>query len=120
MGSINRLPAIIGQGYTRELALTGKDIDAKDASRMNLVNAVYPTVEEALQKAKETAHDIAASSTLVVEGIKEVMRYSEGKPMEAGLNYVCVWNSSFLASDDFDAARHGFATKTKPVYNKKK
>ena len=35
--------------------------------------------------------------------------------MDAGLNYVCVWNSSFLASNDFDAARHAFATKTKPV-----
>ena len=48
------------------------------------------------------------------------MRFSEGKPMDAGLNYVCVWNSSFLASPDFDAARHAFATKTKPVYNVKK
>lgn len=120
MGSINRLPAIIGQGYTRELALTGKDIDSKDAIRMNLVNGVYPTLEEALKKAKDTAHEIAVSSTLVVEGIKEVMRYSEGKPLEAGLNYVCLWNSSFLASNDFDIARNSFATKTKPVYNQKK
>jgi enoyl-CoA hydratase len=40
--------------------------------------------------------------------------------MDAGLNYVCVWNSSFLASNDFDAARNGFATRTKPVYNAKK
>ena len=72
------------------------------------------------KKAKEVAHDIASSSTLVVEGVKEVMRYCEGKPMDAGLNYVCVWNSSFLASNDFDAARNGFSTRTKPVYNANK
>ncbi|HMW04830.1 MAG TPA: crotonase/enoyl-CoA hydratase family protein [Leptospiraceae bacterium] len=120
MGSINRLPAIIGQGYTRELALTGRDVSAEEASKMNLVNGVYPTLEEAMKKAKDVAKDIASSSTLVVEGVKEVMRFSEGKPMEAGLNYVCVWNSSFLASSDFDAARKAFATKTKPVYNENK
>ena len=120
MGSINRLPAIIGQGYTREMALTGRDVSATEASKMNLVNGIYPTLEDAMKKAKEVAHDIASSSTLVVEGVKEVMRYCEGKPMDAGLNYVCVWNSSFLASNDFDAARNGFATRTKPVYNAKK
>jgi enoyl-CoA hydratase len=117
MGSINRLPAIIGQGYTRELALTGKDIDSKTALRMNLVNEILPDFDAALNKAKEVAHDIANSSTLVVEGVKEVMRYSEGKPMEAGLNYVCVWNSSFLASKDFQVAINSFKTKTLPIYN---
>lgn len=120
MGSINRLPAIIGQGYTRELALTGRDVSADEATKMNLVNGVYSTLDEAMKKAKEVAHDISSSSTLVVEGIKEVMRYSEGKPMDAGLNYVCVWNSSFLASNDFAIARNAFSTKTKPVYNQNK
>ncbi len=118
MGSINRLPGIIGQGYTRELALTGKDIDAKTALRMNLVNEVFSDFEKCLNHAKEIAKDIATSSTLVVEGVKEVMRYSEGKPMEAGLNYVCVWNSSFLASKDFGIAIDSFKNKTKPIYNK--
>ncbi|MDX7527711.1 enoyl-CoA hydratase-related protein, partial [Enterobacter hormaechei] len=33
MGSLARLPHIIGQGLTRELALTGRDIDAETALR---------------------------------------------------------------------------------------
>jgi enoyl-CoA hydratase len=117
MGSINRLPAIIGQGYTRELALTGKDIDSQTALKMNLVNEVFSTREETLEHAIKIAKDISKSPKIVVEGIKEVMRYSEGKPLEAGLNYVCVWNSSFLASKDFEVARNSFKTKTLPVYN---
>lgn len=120
MGSINRLPSIIGQGNTRELALTGKDIDAQEAYRMGLVNKVFPTVEESLAYAKKTAEDIASSPVIVVEGVKEVMRFSEGKPMAEGLNYVCVWNSSFLASEDFAVAREAFRTKTRPVYNQKR
>jgi len=117
MGSINRLPAIIGQGNTRELALTGKDIDAEEAYRMGLVNKIFPNFEQALEYAKKTAGEIADNPSIVVEGIKEVMRFSEGKPLEAGLNYVCLWNSSFLASKDFQKARLAFQTKTKPIYN---
>ena len=79
MGSINRLPAIIGQGYTRELALTGRDVTASEASKMNLVNGVFPNLDEAMKKQKEVAHDIASSSTLVVEG-KGSYAFSEGKP----------------------------------------
>jgi enoyl-CoA hydratase len=117
MGSINRLPAIIGQGNTRELALTGKDIDAEEAYRMGLVTKIFPTQEEALEHGKKVAMEIADNPSIVVEGVKEVMRFSEGKPLEAGLNYVCVWNSSFLASKDFDKARKAFQTKTRPQYN---
>src|SRR5205085_12171431 len=35
LGSLQRLPRIIGEGITRELALTGKDISAERALRIN-------------------------------------------------------------------------------------
>ncbi|MCX7998429.1 MAG: crotonase/enoyl-CoA hydratase family protein [Leptospiraceae bacterium] len=117
MGSINRLPTIIGQGNTRELALTGKDIDAKEAERIGLVNKVFETLDDALRYAKAVAEEIAENPKIVIEGIKEVMRYAEGKPLEDGLNYVCLWNSSFLASKDFEVAKQAFRTRTKPKYN---
>jgi enoyl-CoA hydratase len=117
MGSINRLPKIIGEGNTRELALTGKDIDSDEALRMGLVNKIFPSYEDCLSHAKKIASEIAENPIIAVEGVKEVMRYSEGKPLEAGLNYVCVWNSSFLASRDFSKTIEGFKSKTKPKYN---
>ena len=117
MGSINRLPAIIGQGNTRELALRSHDIDSKEAYRMGLVTKVLPDADSLLVEAKKTANEIAENPSIVIEGVKQVMRFSEGKPLEAGLNYVCVWNSSFLASKDFSRAVEGFKTKKRPVYN---
>ena len=117
MGSINRLPSIIGQGNTRELALTGKDIDSTEALRIGLVNKVFQDYETTFQEAMKTAQEIAENPSIVIEGVKEVMRYSEGKPLDAGLNYVCVWNSSFLASKDFEKAVEGFKSKKKPTYN---
>jgi enoyl-CoA hydratase len=119
MGSINRLPAIIGQGNTRELALTGKDINSEEAFRMQLVTKVFPDAETCLKEAQKTAMEIAENPGFVIEGVKEVMRYSEGKPLEAGLNYVCVWNSSFLASHEFLEALQSFKTKKRPIYNQR-
>jgi len=117
MGSINRLPMIIGQGNTRELALTGKDIDSTEALRIGLVNKVFQDYETTFLEAMKTAQEIADNPSIVIEGVKEVMRYSEGKPLDAGLNYVCVWNSSFLASKDFERAVEGFKSKKRPTYN---
>lgn len=118
MGSINRLPAIIGQGHTRELALTGKDIDGKEALRIGLVNHLFADQDSAMDFAIRMASEISQNPTLVLQGVKEVMRYSEGKPLEAGLNYVCLWNSSFLASRDFGEAIESFQHKKRPKYNK--
>lgn len=117
MGSINRLPSIIGQGNTRELALTGKDINSAEAIRIGLVNKVFADHESAMSAAYTTAGEISANPGIVLSGIKEVMRFSEGKPLEAGLNYVCLWNSSFLASRDFSEAVQSFRERKKPKYN---
>lgn len=118
MGSINRLPAIIGDGNTRELALTGKDITAEEAYHIGLVNKVLPTIEGAMDYGKKVANEIASNSTFVINGVKEVMRHSEGKPLDDGLNYVAVWNSSFLNSKDFEEALKSFQNRTRPEYNK--
>lgn len=118
MGSINRLPAIIGDGNTRELALTGKDINAEEAYKMGLVNKILPSLEETMDYAKNVAKEIAENPTFVVSGIKEVMRFSEGKPLNDGLNYVAVWNSSFLNSKDFEEALKSFKDRKRPEYNK--
>lgn len=118
MGSINRLPSIIGQGNTRELAYTGKDIDGEEALRMGLVSKLFKDQDQLLEGAISTASEIAANPRIVVEGTKEVMNYSEGKPLSVGLNYVAVWNSSFMDSRDFREAMKAFKERKRPEYNK--
>src|SRR5215211_3709649 len=42
LGSLQRLPRIIGEGHTRELAFTGKDITSSRAREIGLVSDIYP------------------------------------------------------------------------------
>ncbi len=55
VGSLARLPLILNDGHLRELALTGKDIDAARAEKIGLVNDVYADAEASLAAAHETA-----------------------------------------------------------------
>ena len=41
VGTLQRLPRIIGDGIMRELAFTGRNVEAEEALRIGLVNRVY-------------------------------------------------------------------------------
>jgi enoyl-CoA hydratase len=115
VGSLQRLPYIIGDGATRELALTGGDIDAARALKLGLVSDVVAPAElEA--KARGLAEAIAANPPNVVQGIKQVMNRRIDDEIEAGLRHVATWNSAFLPSEDLTEAFAAFAEKRAPAY----
>jgi enoyl-CoA hydratase len=100
VGSLARLPLILSDGHLRELALTGKDIDAARAEKIGLVNDVYDDAEASLAAAHATAAEIAANPPLVVAGVKDVLDQQRIARVSESLRYVAVWNSAFLASKD--------------------
>jgi len=116
LGSLQRVPRIIGEGHARELAFTGKDIDAEHAKRIGLVNNVYADRDATLRAAQELAQEIAANPPLTVRGVKNVMNHSSDKTVAEGLDYVATWNSAFLVSDDLVEAATAFAAKRKPEF----
>ena len=116
IGSLQRLPAIIGQGNTRELALTGKDINAARALAMGLVNEVFDSPEALFQAAHAMADQIAANPPLVVQGIKRVLNECQGKTVEEGLRYVALWNAAFLHSHDLHEALGAFLERREPRF----
>ena len=116
LGSLQRLPRLIGQGNTRELAFTGKDIDAARAREMGLVNQVVDDVAALGDAATAMAREIASNSPLTVRGVKRVLDYGEGKPVADGLSYVAAWNAAFLASDDLGEALAAFTEKRPPRF----
>lgn len=48
LGTLQRLPAIIGHGAAAELALTARSVDGREAARLGLVSRCYDSREELL------------------------------------------------------------------------
>lgn len=119
MGSLQRLPRIIGHGNTRQLAFTGEDFASERALRIGLVNDVLPDEAALLEHTREVARKIAENSPLVVQGIKQVLDFCEGKSIKDGERFVAVWNAAFLASEDLMEATAAFVQKRAPVFTGK-
>jgi enoyl-CoA hydratase len=116
LGSLQRLPHIIGKGHVAELAYTGKDITAARAKEIGLVNEVYADAGAVVAAAREMAAEIASNSPLAVEGTKAVLTASEGRPVAEGLDYVATWNAGVLQSDDLVEAMSAFMAKRAPEF----
>jgi enoyl-CoA hydratase len=116
LGSLQRLPRIIGKGHMAELALTGKDITAARAKEIGLVNEVWPDAPQALTAAHRLADEIAANSPLAVQGTKAVLAACEDRSVAEGLDYVATWNAGFLGSDDLVEAMTAFMEKRAPDF----
>jgi enoyl-CoA hydratase len=118
MGSLQRLPRIIGHGHTRELAFTGKNIDADRALRINLVNDVYDDETKLLEAARAMAREIADNPSVVVQGIKQVLSFGESARIADAERYVAVWNAAFLASTDLQEAMTAFMERRPAKFTK--
>ncbi len=117
LGSLARLPFIIGSGSVAELAFTGKDVDAFRAKEIGLINHLRDSKEEALSKAKEIATEIASNSPLAVEGTKTILNLVKRQSIEESLKNVALFNSGHLMSNDLTEAVMAFFEKRKPNFS---
>lgn len=113
VGTVQRLPKIVGPGHTAELLFTGRDFDAGEAERIGLINRV---VDDVHTHAGAAATEIAANSPLVVEGAKEVLRLQEGMTTDAALDHMALWNAAFLVSNDLSEAMTAYFEKRPPDF----
>jgi enoyl-CoA hydratase len=116
VGSLARLPLILNDGHLRELALTGKDIDAARAEKIGLVNDVFADADASLAAAHETAREIAANPPLTVRGVKDVLDEQRTAAVSASLRYVAAWNSAFIASKDLTEGITAMFAKRPPEF----
>ncbi|MFL6658202.1 MAG: crotonase/enoyl-CoA hydratase family protein [Massilia sp.] len=116
VGTLQRLPRLIGDGMARELAYTGRSFDAAEARAMGLVNRVFDSREAMQEGVREIAHAIAAKSPLSIRGSKEMINYARDHTVADGLNYVATWNAAMLMSDDLQKAMMANMAKQPPVF----
>jgi len=116
MGSLQRLPAIVGDGVARELALTGDDFNAARAHEIGLVSHVDHTPGAALERAHVIASRIAANPPLTVQGVKQVMNEHAHHRLAESLRFSALWNTAFMQSHDFTEAMAAFAERRAPHF----
>ncbi|WET08202.1 MULTISPECIES: crotonase/enoyl-CoA hydratase family protein [unclassified Pseudomonas] len=116
VGTLQRLPRIIGDGMLRELAYTGRQFGAEQARSIGLVNRVYPDQESLLAGVLEIAQEIAAKSPIAVTGTKAMISYMRDHTVNDGLEYVATWNAAMLQSNDLRVAIAAHMSKQKPEF----
>lgn len=116
VGSLQRLPRLIGEGMVRELAYTGRKLGAAEAGQIGLVNRVFDSPEALLEGVMQLARAIAAKSPLAIRGTKDMLNHARDHSVADGLDRVATWNAAMLLSEDLQAAIRAGLTKQAPTF----
>ena len=116
LGTLQRLPKLIGDGLAREMAYTGRQVFGPEAQAIGLVNRTFVDKESMLAEVMSIAKTIAAKSPLSIRGTKEMLRYTRDHSVEEGLNYAAIWNAALILSDDLNEAFQATMEKRTPEF----
>lgn len=118
VGVLQRLPPIIGEGRTREIAYTGREVGGVEAAAIGLATACVEAddTDALLADVTAVAHALAAKSPLALRGTKYAITYARDHTVPDALEHIATWNAAMLISDDLDEAVAAARDKREPVY----
>ena len=119
LGTLQRMPHIIGHGWFRELAFTGRNFSAEEALKLGFITHLCEDRESLYEKAGKLAAEIAACSPLAVQGTKDLLIYSRDNGIKAGLEYAAQKNAALLPCEDLMEAFSAFMEKRPPDFKGK-
>ncbi|KAI3720461.1 hypothetical protein L6452_21379 [Arctium lappa] len=118
LGSLQRLPGIVGYGNAMELALTARTFSGSEAKALGLVSKTFGSKADMDEGVRAIAEGIGAKSPLAVTGTKRVMLTSRDMRLNEGLDYVATWNSAMLLSNDLREVSSARLQNRKPSFSK--
>lgn len=107
--------AAIGHRRARELALTGRRIDAHEALTAGLVHRVVPA-EGFLEAARALADEVASLGPDALRLGKELLHRIEGEDIERATVLAKAMRGVFMSSPDFAEGVASFVEKRKPNF----
>ena len=114
-GGTQRLPRRVGSALARELIYTGKMINAREALRIGLANAVFEP-DELLAAASKTAAEIASKGPLAVAAAKRLIRDGVDLPLpEANRLEQAAFGEAF-GTEDQSEGMEAFLEKRAPAF----
>jgi enoyl-CoA hydratase/carnithine racemase len=114
-GGTQRLPGLVGKAKAIELILTGDQITAQEAYRLNLVNKVVPG-GEVLKTARDLGKKIAQKGALTVKAALEAITSGSVQPLAEGLAIEANQFAVLFETEDMREGVSAFLQKRQPAF----
>jgi enoyl-CoA hydratase/carnithine racemase len=115
VGGCSRLPAVVGLGNAKELIMTGKVIDGREAHRIGFANRVAPAAE--LDAATEgLAGELLACAPVAVGLAKRIMDSAAKPALSVTLEQEVTAQQLLASTEDFAEGARSFFEKRDPQF----
>jgi enoyl-CoA hydratase len=114
-GGTQRLPRLVGLGRALELICSARMIDAQEAHRIGLVNAVVPPAE-LLAHCEKVANDMLAKGAIAIRFAMDAAIRGLEVDLHQGLERESIAFGLASATDDMREGLKAFLEKRKPVF----
>ncbi len=114
-GGTQRLPRLVGKGRALEILLTGEMIDAAEALRIGLVNAVVPAAQ-LLARAEALANKIIANGPLAIRHCLQAVHRGMEMPLAEAMAHEAALFALCCSTEDKTEGTRAFLEKRAPQF----
>lgn len=114
-GGTQRLTRLVGNGWAKDMILTGDPIDAQTALNIGLVTRVVPA-DKLMDEARKLAAKLAAKAPITAGVTKQCLNVAMSSDLATGLKFEKKSFAQIVYTDDFREGTKAFLEKRKPEF----